>query len=774
MLRTLLMASCCLLVNAGSVYARNAADVAGGGNAADNQAGLDDIIVTARRSAENNQKVPIAVTAYSGEDLVQRNITGVTDLGRQTPSVAFTTSVYGALGARVSMRGQQAQDLTLVLTPSVGVYIDDIYQGTSATLSALGVQDAAAVEVLKGPQGTLYGRNTTGGAIKIGTVLPDYEDPTGGGMMGIGNFGGRRLYLNVSVPLVTDVAALRVSGNYDALSGYGRDTLNATRLGGYHKKSVRGTLALKPGEDLQIILRGDVLDADANGPPAQISAVIPGSFIVQEAALERGLPLNASGLAAAYDYVRSFLNPRNFDRQYTYPNTQYVKQQTVSGTLIWDATDNLTLKNISAFQHARTGASCDVDETPVSVTNGSACDFQRYDQFTQEIQASGTLLDRLSYNIGYYYYHLSGKEVGEVPVLPLIFGFLPLRNQYVIKDTSNSGYANLKYKILRNVNITGGVRYTSEKIGLDISNSLNIGGSNLVCNMPVNIQIGGQCLAHFDNSFTNWSFTGGVDWSIVETVLAYASVSRGFKAGGVNTRGSAIGGFSPFRPEVATNYELGLKSEFWNRRVRFNAAVFKTNYDDIQRSVITNGPNGDPTTEVRNAASAKIKGAEVELTVRPIPQITLAANGSYVHPKYDTYIEPATGRDLSGNAFAGVPKWQGSLNLSYYVPTPLGDLTTTVGVSYQSKVNFAPDTNQGPVLGYPNGTAEATSQPGYTLVDGRMSLAVSDQVTIALWVKNLTDKRYFAEGQDQTAGLGFANLYPGAPRTYGLEASVRF
>jgi iron complex outermembrane receptor protein len=753
---------------------------AGNGN------GLEEILVTARRQIENLQKVPTSVTSFSAQTLRQNNITLVTDIGRHTPSMSFAQSTYGPLGAFVAIRGQRPTDLTIVLAPAVGFYVDDVYQPSTLSINALGLDDAASVEVLKGPQGTLYGRNTTGGALKIMTPLPDYNEVTGNARLGVGNMDDRRASAAVSVPIVDDKIALRVSGNYERNHGYGRDLSTDSTLGAINERSIRGTLRMKLSDNFEAILRGDALYAKGTSSSSYLDAAVPGGPLVQSAAFFFGLPFTQAGLNQAYTMLMDrYANPQGFDREFNGPAYQVVKEQTQSLTLTWNVASNLTFKSISAHQHLVTHINGDTDQTPISGVDGNF-ENQNYNEYTEELQAIGKAFDdKLSYTVGYFYYRMDGKEPAFANLLFPLTGQVIVNNAHLV-DTSNSGYAQVKYNLFPHVRLNAGIRYTHETNPITLNNFIKTPTGD-VCNIPPIYLKSAACVASFNTSASNWSYTAGIDADITQGVLAYAKTSRGFKAGGVNSHSSSTGILDAFKPEQVTDYELGLKAEFWDHRARVNLAGYISKYDNIQRSVLVLGLGGAPTTQIQNAASATIKGIEAEITLRPVPGLTINASGSYTDPKYDRYVDELTGQDLSHNVFPGIAKWTGTLSASYRMTTPLGPLTTSLDATYQSKVDWTPDEHlpasafdnpanllpngQNP---FPNGTKQYTMQSGYALVSGRVSLAVTDKVDVAVWVRNLTDKRYSVGGEDQSSGLGFIYKIPGMPRTYGLEVAMHF
>lgn len=740
---------------------------------ADTTNSIGEVVVTARRQSENLQNVPVAVTALSAAELAKHSVTDVTDLAKLAPSLSFTQSNWGVLGTNIEIRGQRANDLVLTATPSVGVYIDDVYQPTTMGIKGLGLEDASSVEVLKGPQGTLYGRNTTGGAIRIMTPLPSYTGFSGTIEAGVGNENDRNLYGVISAPLVEDRVALRLSGSYDRNDGYGRDVANSANLDNVQLKSLSGTLRIAFTPQLEGVIRASTISADSGAYLATLRFDEFGSPLDMAAAVSNGLPLTAAGIAQAHNIVETnYVNQGGSNRMYNGPNYQHVVQTTASASFRYDVSDALTLKSITAGQRGESNVAGDLDATPFRTVDGPF-DNQSYVMFTQEFQAIGHIGDRFNYTVGYYYYNLVGNELQAAYILYDLLQETEL-NRDKLNDNSNSGYVQGTFKLLDNVRLTGGLRYTSESNPLQVFNQV-VSPAGTTCNIPANQQIANRCEANFSSSDSNLSYTASVDWQATPDVMLYFRTGRGYKAGGVNAGGTAEGGYIPFLPEDVTDYEIGAKSEFWDRRARLNAAVYHSEYNNIQRSVLVTGTNGAPQAAVQNAASATINGVEAEFTLRPIPQLTLTASGSFTDAHYNSYIDPFSGADLSHNVFAGVPKWQGAFSASYEQPTELGLLTGIVDLSYQSKVNYSPDDNVGDSALTPGGTSVYTTQNGYVLLNGRIDfLYTKADLKISVFAKNLLNRFYFSGAEDHTGGLGYAYGEVGQPRTYGVQVTKHF
>jgi iron complex outermembrane receptor protein len=768
--------------------------------------GLEAIVVTARKRSEDLQRTPISITAFTQQDLETHGVRSVLSLASQTPSLSFQQSPYDAVGSYIGMRGQQATDIVITQTPPVGIYVDDVYYSTTLATTLENFQGVEQIEVLKGPQGTLYGRNTTGGAIKIATKMPDYSGVNGDVKIGYGRFNQKSVSGTVNLPIVDNRVALSLGGQYSKDDGYGRELNNGTNLQSHESEAFRGALRLDLTDKLQVVVRGEWAHAKstqniedlvyvspgfsigAASVAAQIGALTPQDFGILGSLLTTGAPpagatpqqigaffndVNA-GRTALASYICSSRQCRNV----YYPKPSQlaafglagavpigsdttIDLSTASVVAMYQFSSDLYLKSITAHQETDRTSIVSTSASPFLLIDGIA-DAQDPKQLTQELQLGGNSFDdRLKWVTGYYYFHLKGDDEGIntelVPFLPN-----PIYNISNFKDVSNSVYGQGTYALTSTVNATGGVRYTSEKTTLILGNH-----NALQCQVDGVPATGAPCANSFDNSFSNVSYTAGFDWQVEDNVLLYAKTSRGFRAGGTNQRSNPA---LPYAPETVTDYEVGVKSDWFDRRLRGNLAAYHSDYKNIQRSVYVNNSNSF-VTEIQNAASAKINGAELEVTARPMRALTLSASVAYTMPKYDKYTGfTATGTpvDLSHNDFPNVSRWQAGMSGAYTLNDGLGALETTLDFSYRSTVDYQPDNHDA-------NSAPYTIQGGYGLLNARISQEISAwKAKVSLWGKNIADRHYIAGANDFSTQLGYAYTIPGMPATYGIEIEKSF
>jgi iron complex outermembrane recepter protein len=774
------------------------------GSSKEPSAGLSEIVVTARKRSEDNQQAPIAITAFNTQDIQRLGITSVADLGTQTPSLNFQQSPYDTFGSFIGMRGQQATEVIITQTPPVGMYVDDVYYPNTLTTSLENLEGIEQVEVLKGPQGTLYGRNTTGGAVKITTKLPDYDSTSGDVQIGFGRFNDQTVSGSLNLPIVPNHVALGLTAQYSNLGdGYGRDIGNGVPLETNKNEGFRGTLRLDLTDQWQVIVRGEWAHAvstqniedlayvvpgfsvAAASVAAQIGALTPSDYNILGGLLTTGAPPKGATpqqIAAFFADVnkgRTALasNLCSYCRTVAYGTPAQLAAFGITGVPIvpsavldlgggsvvstYQFSPNLYLKSITAFEKTVRSTASSESASPYFLVNGVGDD-QNPHQFTQEVQIGGDAFDdKLKWVTGYYYYRLKGDDDAEnVEVVP--FEPNPIIAQSEFTDTSNSGYAQGTYAVTSDVHATVGVRYTSE------STKLTLGNRNAVaCDVQGVPPTGALCSADFFNSFHNTSYTAGLDWQALEHLMLYAKTSTGFRAGGTNQRSNPA---LPYAPETVTDYEIGAKSEWFDQRLRVNLAVYHSNYKDIQRT-ISFYEAGSLVTEVQNAASAKIDGAELEVTARPFRPLRLSAFSSYTNPKYNSYTGfNAVGAvvNLAGNSFPNVSRWQAGTAGTYTLNDSLGPLDTTVDSSFRSTVDYVPDDHTAD-------SAFSTTQGSYALLNARVSQEISNwNTTVSLWGKNVTNRHYFVGGNDFSTSLGYAYTIPGAPATFGVEIRKRF
>jgi iron complex outermembrane receptor protein len=676
---------------------------------------LEEVVVTARRREEAIQSVPVAVTALSAEQLVQQNVTDVRGLALTTPGLIVEQNPRSSMAMTASMRGQSTRDAVITNDQSIGLYVDDVFlarsQGTVTNLF-----DVQQVQILRGVQGTLFGRNNTGGAILISTVKPQYElQARAQGT--IGNFDQRRFEGMLNIPIIDDRLAMRLGVNKIDRDGVLNNITNGNDGNSRDILGLRGQLRFNPTENWETVLR--VSNAYAKQSP---NTAIPNN---------RGFTFSpptgfytAVAGAPAIDKLRS---------------QDYSLNTTIGfGEISW--------KTVFAFHKQRVFTISDSDGYPTPTLDVYL--FENQEQTTAETQLTGAVLDdRLQWLLGGFYFKEDGESSSIIPAIARI-------NIGTAKNKASAGFAHLDFDVTDAITIGGGLRYTSETREVESSNI--VAG---VCTISPTVRRAPTiCFADGTADFNYWSWEANLNYQINEDVLVYVRSGKGQKAGGFNNiTNEAL--LNPFSPETAKDLEAGLKADWLGHVLRTNFAVYRTKYDDIQRTRVVPGPAGSPVTRVDNAAAATIWGVEAEGWVRPTEGLTLAASFAYTDAKYDDFV--LSGVDVSNNEFPFVPKYTYSLSGTYDHPIGgLGVLTLHADWTYRDHHEFA-------VVNTPT-----QRQSGYGLLGARASLTFENnpRVRVAVFGTNLTDEKYNVASVDLP--FGYQVLYRGEPRLYGVELTV--
>lgn len=784
MLRRNLMvcgATAAFFVVAGGSHAQENAD-AGIKNGDAGPGMLEEIVVTARKVRESVQTVPIAISAMSGDQMLRQGVQSVADIQYTVPSLVFSQTATSSFSPLVSLRGQTQGTIAISVDPSVGVYFDGVYlPGTTGLMSDM-LLDIDRVEVLKGPQGTLFGRNTTGGAISINTKAPT-GSVEGQATIGIGDYGRRIASGVINVPLVANKVNMRLVAGISERDGYGEDIGRKVNVGDQNLSSVRGALALTPIEGLEIVLRGDWTKGKDNGLLIHPRYIVtdPTLSIVRDAAIGKFGADNAANRLAAIAAYQKEAASDPFSVSY---NTAGYNKVEVGGGSITASYDfgSAQLKSITSLRSTDDNRLYDVDASELSSFDSKTDISIR--QFSQELQVTGSLADsRLKYAAGLYYYDFDGSESS----LGTQFGYLTNGGYQLtaadVKTKSVAGYGQVTYALTSAINLTGGLRYTDEERSV---NALGGAGANqaaaFVCQLPAALNPDlAKCRALVKVSGDNLSYTAAADWTLSPGVMLYFRTARGYKSGTVNQR---IIGSNPLAgnkvlPEDVTDYEIGFKSDWLGRRFRVNADLYQSDYNNIQRSSVVCAPGC--TSVFQNAANATIKGAELETSLIPFDGALLGATAAYTYPDYQKYV--SGGLDNSREKFLEVPRWTYSINAGYTHPMAFGDLSGNIGWSWRSAMDMAPQDYPGGIRvvgGVPQANGPGTPdayriQSAYGLLNASLTLHIDAWgADLRAYSNNLLDKRYFSHMLGNANSLGIAVATPGAPRTFGLDLTVHF
>lgn len=698
---------------------------------------LDQITVTARKREETLQDVPIAVTALTAQSLYNQNVQDLSDLQGKVPNL----QIYAARGSNTTLtayiRGLGQADPTWGFDPAVGIYLDDVYMARPQG-AMLDVFDVDRIEVLRGPQGTLYGKNTIGGAIKyVSKPLPVKTE--GSVEVTAGTHGEKDVKAAVGGASADGVWRGRIAVASEHNNGFGTDLLNGSRNGNKNTNAARATLGFFPTKHFNAQLEIDGMHDDSNPRGAKMLQVNP--------------------LDPAYQPLSSNYNTRS-----GMPQVNQTKMKGAALTLNWIVSQDWTLKSVSAYRSSSTDSNIDFDTLPEQIADVSA--IYKDHQFSEELQANYDAGGVLHGVMGLYYFN--GSAAGEIHNIFLgspPYSLLGL-SEYgstggSMGTRSYAAYADYTWDITPDWSLDVGARATDEKKTAVIQNYTFSDASFTV---PTGV------LANFTGSHTSHNVSPKVslDYSASEQIKLYASYSEGFHSGGYNIRANCVQiptSCRPIQDENVKSFELGSKMSFFDNTLMMNTALFHNIYSNIQLSVFTSyrEPNGSQGFfgDFTNAGKGHIDGLEEEFAWYPSQAWTFSGNFAYLHTKYTEFY--SGGVNIANTQFfTNAPKWSGGLTLQReFSLGAYGDLSARINYQYQTSV--WPETTLSPLI----------KQGSYGLVNAGLIWQVDKPWSISLQGSNLGNKFYRTTGYN-IAALGIVTGFYGPPRMVTLSAKYDF
>jgi len=718
------------LLASGPVLAQQAPDAASTAGKAASATNLDSITVTARKREETLQEVPVAVTAFTSEALDKLNVQDIGDLGAQVPNL----TIYAARGTSSTVtayiRGIGQSDPTWGADPGVGIYLDDVYIARPQG-ALLDVFDVSRIEVLRGPQGTLYGKNTIGGAIKyISRGLPTQTE--GFAQMTVGNYGQLDAKAAIGGPLGGADSGLRARVAVASLNrdGFGENTFNGQPVSDKQINAARFNLGAYAGDDLDIQFALDWID-DQSG-------------------------MRGSKMLAPNPFLPTFppMDDR-YDIRSGMRNLNSVETKGASATVNWRPSEDVTFKYVLAKRESDSEGNIDFDSTPVKLADvgGTYTD----SQVSNEVQLNYDAGGRVRGVVGVY--HFSGEAGGQIQNNYFSAQFAD--NQGKVLTESTALYADWTFDLTQKLKLDLGARYNDEDKRAVVLNRLYADPS---FTRPVAVT------ADFDKktNFSNVSPKVSLDYQITPDIMIYGLATRGFKSGGYNIRANAVAvprSAEPFDDETVDSFEIGSKMAFLDQRLFLNLSAFHNKYKDIQLSVFTGiDTNGDGIDDsffgdFTNAGAGTINGLELEYQYLPNQHWLISGNLAWLDAKYDEYMD--RGVNVADQMkFTNAPDFSGALNVEYRTDLANGgNVSARVSYSYQSEV--WPTTDLSPVI----------RQDAYGLLNAGVVWKLDDAWTFSLQGTNLADKEYRTTGYNIPAVGTLLGFY-GPPRQYSL--SVRY
>lgn len=724
---------------------------------------LEEIVVTATRRAASLQDVPLAVSAFTAAELENRQITSTLDLVRSVPNLYGSNNTGVPSANTYYIRGLGSTEQIATIDPAVSTYVDDVVVPRQ-NANNYGYFDLEQMEVLRGPQGTTFGRNSTGGAISVKLKKP--SDQFGGFLQAAyGSYDQMLVRGDVNIP-VSEKVLTKFTGFYTEDEGWAKNVANGEKINALKNWGGRGAVRILPNDDITVDLALEHMDGD-------------GLYLRTFAGDNRETILPGSTKGGTSDEVADALANRGLRAQYD--------TTAVTANIEWRF-DDVSVESITGYRTINQSfvldfslpASRTVVPTPFYLTNDGG-----YDMFSQEFKAAGNFGDRLSYVAGLYYFYennatLAGQVFGSsVSCSAGLFGdgnmtcggrpgyssVRDIRN----KTSSYAAYAQFDYKLTDELTAIAGLRYTNEVKKLDLRPT-SYGGIT-----TEDIIAAGMKTRLETNKFTP---KFGLNYKVDPDVMLFVSATNGYKSGGWNSRTAYIPqSFQDMEPETAWSYEAGLRSDLFNRRVRFNVTGFITNTDNLQLSYTTPGPIAGTTLSTQdNAGDIRVKGLEFELSVRPTAGLDVFATLGLQEGKY-TWVNPAAQSftNTSGafvnaidptDELSRLPKKSLAMGATYTVPVEAlkGSLIFSGEANYTGGF-WTTASNTTPSTLTP--TALDTFARSYTLYNLSASYLSEDEAwRLAVECKNCSDKLYLTSV--------FNGYYYGEPRRVRATLTRKF
>jgi iron complex outermembrane recepter protein len=736
-------------------------------------AGIDEVIVTAQKREQNLLETPIAISALSAAAIEQRNVDDISVLNGMVPNLRLASSPGNANGATINIRGSVTINPALTMEPTVGIYLDGVYIGKNVG-GVFDIADLERVEVLRGPQGTLYGKNTIGGAINLVTKKPSGE--FGGEVRAsVGNYDYRNFKATLDLPALGSIgegfgkvsAKLAVitsdrdgfvdnvpSSEPGALPPGGKD------FGNLHSRAGRVALRWQPVEAMDVLYSHDFSRSEQRPRFYQLTRVdqptvdfLTGTF---------GLPP-----ADLSNFSSTSRRSKGSQDEGTEDNASVDGD---SLTISWDAGQlgalgDVTFKSLTGHRRLRADDDLDWDGSPFPLMR-TIRDIG-YHATSQEFQMVGKT-ERFNYVAGLYYFEESGHT--DNPLFLDLFGAPPINSFYALDNDAWAVFAQVDYTppILDDrLRVTAGVRHTRED--KSIMRSYVAGGFTVVPE------------SDFSKDYRNTSPTLIAEYRVNDDINVYGKVARGWKAGVFNAESSVPAELNnPIDPEVVTSWELGMKSRWLDNRVNANLAAFYNQHKDMQ---ISRFDQASAQSSFTNAGKANVQGIELELIAQPIDGLEISVAYGWLDAEYDEYIDtcrltptganpcpagvaPGDAYDAKNvNKFAYTPENTANVGVQYTLPLALGEMIARVDWNYTDDYAIYPDP-----FNYENTSIDSYDTIDTRLTWGKIKLANSE-IAVSAWVKNLTDEEYRVNGIEWGP---YTTMNFGDPRTYGVDVSLKF
>jgi iron complex outermembrane recepter protein len=751
---------------------------------------LEEIVVTAQKREQSLQDVPIAVTAYDAASLKAQGIQEVTDLNKASPSFNITIGQNKVSNSPVRIRGIGTYGTNAAFEGAVGLYVDGVYRSRSGMVLST-FNDVAGIEILRGPQGTLFGKNTSAGAMILSSTIPDYEFSAGGEMT-VGNYNKTRgsLYVNGGV---TDKLALRASLVYDKADGFYDNKITGNNVNNTDTQSLKLQALYEPTEDLSIRVIADYSQADEKccytqstrlEEPTALDKAVIGPFVAV-----KGLPYFEKG-------------PHDSDRYINQDGSDKSKDKGLSVDVTYALNEDIDLRSITSYrEYENRQKEGDWDFNPYDWGRDYAQSYE-FETLTQEFNLTGsTDINNIGveYVLGLFYsnedlQHELSQYVGSDLQALAFAGFggaienpnePVIDNRYNLEDEVKAVYGHFTFELTDQLNLIAGVRYSEEEKNLTMENLVGSDAeyfAHSVANHQVFYAVAPGSLTGPEGSAgideEEVTYTAGLQYFPIEGMQLYANYSKGYKAGGISMNVNAMGVFDPsspapayqpgfYAPEYVDAYEIGMKTDYADGRGRLNIAVFYSDFEDIQ----VNRFDG-LQFRTGNAETAVTQGIEIENEFAINEKLTSKVAITYLDDTSFGEVPTSFNSALSGRDQTFAPEWAGNLGLNYEDRlTDALEIYSNFNLSYSGK-HFIGN--------------EVDLRQSYSLIDLSLGLKTTDGIwDLSLFCQNCSDQEYYTYGfSAPLAGAALRTVDPsakdpvmvntGAPRTYGITVTANF
>lgn len=734
---------------------------------------LEEIIVTARRREETLMETPVSITAFSGETLASMNLVALDKVADQTPGLVFSNSANisgSANAAAVFIRGIGQNDFTLAVEPGVGIYIDDVYLPHSIG-NVASLLDVERVEVLRGPQGTLFGRNTIGGAVRMVTNKPN-EEFGGEAELIIGEYDRIDVKGTINIP-VNDRFFLRFAAASENRDGFVERPFLDGRSGDRDVATVVGKARWLASDNFTVDLMIGHETDDTDGAAAVA--------LLQDPTHPAGAQPNnfRNFIAPALDpnvlmgmlqgFTPQAINDPDGDHFISFSDTdipQEYESWHATLTLDWSVNENFGVKSISSWRNVDARFGRDADNLPfnqqVELFMGND-----YDAWSQEVQFSGTSFNqRLDWTVGAYYFYEDGVEDDLIE-----FATFDINSGGFFETESIAAFGQATFWVTEKLSLTGGLRYTDEEKEARVDGVRHqalltdiIGPNNPVpFNTPRAVPFALVGVGTFSDSLTETTPYANISYQWNDDLMTYVSYSEGFKGGGVQVRNGGLGFLPRFDPEFVESYEVGLKWSGFDRRVNVSAAAYHADYDGVQLAAIVFQPSiGNAVSVVDNLGDAENEGFEIEIAALPTPNLHITAGVAYLDSKYTRVNpnNPGNVRDPDSaitvdDELPNAPEWQYNFAAAYDIDSSFGVFTPRVDLAYSDE-QFNDAIN-----------SEILKRDSYTILNLSLGFIDADERwSTALFVTNVLDETFVQGGFN---GFNYADGVISRPREWGFR-----